>query len=67
MVKFNLRIPEDLYEKAKAAAAADDRSLNSWLITLVRQAVSPGQMSDRSDGDPAIPASQCASGHSPRP
>ncbi|WP_405971976.1 toxin-antitoxin system HicB family antitoxin [Streptomyces sp. NBC_00988] len=28
----------DLYAKAKALAAADDRSLNSWLVSLVRRA-----------------------------
>ncbi|MGW0832003.1 toxin-antitoxin system HicB family antitoxin [Streptomyces prunicolor] len=39
MIKLNLRLPDDLYVKAKALAAADDRSLNSWLVSLVRHAV----------------------------
>lgn len=39
MKHVNLRLPDDLRERAKAAAAADDRSLNSWLIAVVRRAV----------------------------
>lgn len=35
----NLRLPDDLHERAVAAAAADDRSLNSWLIVAVRRAI----------------------------
>jgi len=38
MIKLNLRFPDDLYAKAKTLAAADDRSLNSWLVSLVRRA-----------------------------
>lgn len=34
----NLRLPDDVHEKAVAAAAADDRSLNSWLVAIVRRA-----------------------------
>ncbi|MCX4697258.1 toxin-antitoxin system HicB family antitoxin [Streptomyces sp. NBC_01352] len=43
MTKLNLRLPDDLYTKAKALAAADDRSLNSWLVSLVRRAVEDGE------------------------
>ncbi|WP_151476032.1 toxin-antitoxin system HicB family antitoxin [Streptomyces albicerus] len=39
MTKLNLRLPDDLYAKAKALAATDDHSLNSWLVSLVRRAV----------------------------
>ncbi|SED48577.1 HicB family protein [Streptomyces sp. 3213] len=39
MIKLNLRLPDDLYAKAKALAATDDRSLNSWLVSLVRRTV----------------------------
>jgi predicted HicB family RNase H-like nuclease len=39
MKHVNLRLPDDLHEQAKAAADADDRSLNSWLVSLVRRAV----------------------------
>jgi predicted HicB family RNase H-like nuclease len=36
----NLRLPDDVHAAAVAAADADDRSLNSWLIAVVRQAAS---------------------------
>lgn len=39
MVNFTFRIPEDLYAKLKALAAADDRSVNAELLYLVRRAV----------------------------
>ena len=39
MKHLNLRLPDDLHERAKAAAAVDDRSLNSWLVAAVRRAV----------------------------
>lgn len=39
MIKLNLRLPDDLYAKAKTLAATDDRSLNSWLVSLVRRTV----------------------------
>jgi len=51
----NLRLPDDVHALAIAAADADDRSLNSWLIAVVRRAAvsvdaeSPG-------GDSATPA-----------
>ncbi|MFJ6837175.1 YlcI/YnfO family protein [Streptomyces sp. NPDC091209] len=43
MKHVNLRLPDDLHEQAKTAAEADDRSLNSWLISLVRRAVADGE------------------------
>ncbi|MDQ1026563.1 putative HicB family RNase H-like nuclease [Streptomyces umbrinus] len=43
MIKLNLRLPDDLYARTKALAAADDRSLNSWLVSLVRRAVEEGE------------------------
>ncbi|MCH5671603.1 YlcI/YnfO family protein [Streptomyces gilvus] len=39
MKHVNLRLPDDLHEKARDAAEADDRSLNSWLVAVVRRAV----------------------------
>jgi len=39
----NLRLPDDVHEMAVAAAAADDRSLNSWLIAIVRRATGENQ------------------------
>ncbi|MEU8802353.1 Arc family DNA-binding protein [Spirillospora sp. NPDC048819] len=67
MIKFNFRLPEDLYDRAKAAAQADDRSLNSWLVSLVRHAVEQGATPDHLDGDPATPDPPRGSRHSTRP
>ncbi|MFI6008253.1 YlcI/YnfO family protein [Streptomyces sp. NPDC051243] len=68
MIKLNLRLPDDLYDTAKALAAADDRSLNSWLVAAVRRAVEASGTPDRPDGDPATtPAPLRRSGHSSRP
>lgn len=39
----NLRLPDDLHELAVSAASDDDRSLNSWLISVVRRAVEPDE------------------------
>lgn len=39
MKHVNVRLPDDLHEQAKAAAAADDRSLNSWIIATLRRSV----------------------------
>ncbi|MGO1791704.1 MAG: Arc family DNA-binding protein [Micrococcaceae bacterium] len=63
----NLRLPDDVHEQAVSAAADDDRSLNSWLISVVRRAAAAGDTPDRPDGDPATPAPLRGSGHSPRP
>ncbi|MBX9394852.1 Arc family DNA-binding protein [Streptomyces sp. TRM72054] len=67
MIKLNLRLPDDLYDTAKALAAADDRSLNSWLVAAVRRAVEASGTPDHPGGDPAAPAPLRGSGHSPRP
>ncbi|MFC9915719.1 Arc family DNA-binding protein [Streptomyces sp. NPDC059862] len=67
MIKFNFRMPDDLYESAKVAAAADDRSLNSWLVAVVRRAVQSGETPNRPEGDSATPAPLRGSGNSPRP
>lgn len=63
----NLRLPDDVHEMAVAAAAADDRSLNSWLIAVVRRAAAPDEVPSRPGGDSAIPDPPLGSGHSPRP
>ncbi|MGQ4393769.1 YlcI/YnfO family protein [Streptomyces violaceoruber] len=34
----NVRFPDDVHQAAVDAAAADDRSLNSWLVAVVRRA-----------------------------
>ncbi|MFK4104460.1 toxin-antitoxin system HicB family antitoxin [Streptomyces sp. NPDC019531] len=63
----NLRLPDDVHAMAVTAAAADDRSLNSWLISVVRRAIDSGGTPDRPGGAPATPAPLRRSGHSPRP
>ncbi|MGW0755491.1 Arc family DNA-binding protein [Streptomyces sp. NPDC002814] len=55
MIKLNLRLPEDLYAQAKAVAATNDRSLNSWLVSVVRHAVQSGGTPNHPDGEPATP------------
>jgi len=52
----NLRLPDDVHALAVAAAAADDRSLNSWLISVVRRAAESGSTPDRPGGGPATRA-----------
>ena len=63
----NLRLPDDVHEMAVAAAAADDRSLNSWLISVVRRAAESGEPPHRPGSDAATPAPLHGSGHAPRP
>ncbi|MCX4910032.1 Arc family DNA-binding protein [Streptomyces sp. NBC_00878] len=67
MKHVNLRLPDDLHEQARAAADADDRSLNSWLVAVVRRAVTLGKTPNRPEGDSATPAPLRGSGHSPQP
>lgn len=52
----NFRLPDDLHELAVAAAAADDRSLNSWLVAAVRRAVQSQGTPDYLSGEPATSA-----------
>jgi predicted HicB family RNase H-like nuclease len=47
MKHVNLRLPDDLHELAKNAAVADDRSLNSWLVAVIRQAARGEQQTTR--------------------
>jgi hypothetical protein len=37
--RITLRLPEELKAKAERAAAAQDSSLNTWLVQVVRDAV----------------------------
>ncbi|MFE3141171.1 CopG family ribbon-helix-helix protein [Streptomyces scopuliridis] len=66
MVNFTFRIPDDLYADLKTLAAGQDRSVNSELLHLVRQAVGDGT-TNRPDGDSSSPATLRGSGYSPRP
>ncbi|MGY1501801.1 Arc family DNA-binding protein [Streptomyces sp. QTS52] len=63
----NLRLPDDVHEMAVAAATADDRSLNSWLIAVVRRATESSEALNRVGGNSAIPAPLHGSDRSPRP
>ncbi|MFF7550106.1 Arc family DNA-binding protein [Streptomyces canus] len=72
MIKFTLRIPEDLHERLTTQATADRRSLNSELLHLLEvglSTVSPETPNrpDRPGGDSASPAPLRGNGHSPRP
>jgi hypothetical protein len=66
MKHVNLRLPDDLHQQAVAAAAADDRSLNSWLVSVVRRTVAVSETPDRLGVDPTTPAPPRGEGHSPR-
>ncbi len=50
MQKITLRLSDELNDKLKAAAAADDRSVNSYLVALVRSAVDGGETTNRPGG-----------------
>ncbi|MCX4409460.1 Arc family DNA-binding protein [Streptomyces sp. NBC_01764] len=67
MKQVNLRLPDDLHEQARAAAEADDRSLNSWLIAAVRRAVTSDKTPNRPEGDSAAPAPFPGNGQGARP
>ncbi|WP_086002511.1 Arc family DNA-binding protein [Nocardiopsis ganjiahuensis] len=67
MKHVNLRLPDDLHAQAVQAARADDRSLNSWLIALVRRTVEGGETVNRSEGGSPVPGPLRGSGPSPRP
>ncbi|MFL1382246.1 MULTISPECIES: Arc family DNA-binding protein [unclassified Nocardiopsis] len=41
MQKLTLRLPDDLNDKLKEAADRDDRSVNSYLVALIRRTVDP--------------------------
>jgi hypothetical protein len=48
----NLRLPDDIHQRAVEAATDDDRSLNSWLISVIRRAT---ETPTRLDGGSATP------------
>ncbi|WP_017601411.1 Arc family DNA-binding protein [Nocardiopsis lucentensis] len=47
MQKITVRLPDELNEQLKAAAAADDRSVNSYLVALIRRTVGAGETTNR--------------------
>ncbi|WP_329361844.1 Arc family DNA-binding protein [Streptomyces sp. NBC_01483] len=57
MIRFSLRLPEDLHERVTAHAAADRRSLNSQILHLLEIALAaPRTDAGPPGGDPASPA-----------
>ncbi|WP_112469620.1 Arc family DNA-binding protein [Streptomyces triticisoli] len=69
MIKFTLRIPDDLHARLAAQADTDRRSLNSELLHLLEvglSTVSP-ETPNRPGGDSASPVQPRGNGHSPRP
>ncbi|WP_241989804.1 MULTISPECIES: Arc family DNA-binding protein [unclassified Streptomyces] len=46
----NLRLPDDVHSLAVDAATADDRSLNSWLIAVVRRAAKSARTNSEDPG-----------------
>jgi plasmid stability protein len=57
MIRFSLRIPEDLHERVTARAATDRRSLNSEILHLLEIALAdPGTRAGSPGGNPAPPA-----------
>ncbi|MET7334140.1 Arc family DNA-binding protein [Nonomuraea sp. NPDC005650] len=69
MIKFTLRLPEDLHERLAAQAATDRRSLNSEMLHLLEvglDTVSP-ETPNRPGGGSATSAPIRRSGRSLRP
>ncbi|WP_327316821.1 Arc family DNA-binding protein [Streptomyces sp. NBC_01235] len=57
MIRFALRIPEDLHARLTAQAAADRRSINSEILHLLEVALdSPAVSAESPGGDSASPA-----------
>ncbi|WP_149827633.1 Arc family DNA-binding protein [Streptomyces tailanensis] len=54
MIRFSLRIPNDLHERVNARATTDRRSLNSEILHLIEIALSTAGADPASlGGDPA--------------
>ncbi|MGW1784254.1 Arc family DNA-binding protein [Streptomyces sp. NPDC002143] len=68
MIKFTLRLPEDLHQRLIDQAATDRRSVNSEMLHLLEvglTAVAP-ETPNRPGGDSASPAPLRGNGDSPR-
>jgi hypothetical protein len=48
-MEFNLRLPADLYTRLVQLAEAEHRSLQSMLVTILREAVDTQQSQTRQD------------------
>lgn len=58
--RLNLRVPEDVYERAAAAAAGDHRSLNNYVTMLLDRVLPPVQPALFDDDDMPVAASGAA-------
>lgn len=56
MIRFALRIPEDLHSRLTAQAANDRRSVNSEILYLLEVALGAPVGAESPVGDPASPA-----------
>ncbi|MGP3967605.1 Arc family DNA-binding protein [Streptomyces sp. 6N223] len=65
MVNFNLRLPDDVHEAVKAAAAREGRSQHGQILWYLRLATGLSETPNRPDGDSAASAPLRGSGHSP--
>ncbi|MBV6699411.1 Arc family DNA-binding protein [Kitasatospora aureofaciens] len=67
MIKFTLRIPDDLHDRITVQAATDRRSLNSEMLHLLEVALTTvsTETPDRLDGDSATPDPLRGKPHSP--
>ncbi|WP_406161378.1 Arc family DNA-binding protein [Streptomyces canus] len=69
MIKFTLRIPDDVHSRLIAQAETDRRSLNSEMLYLLEVGLGAvsSETPNRPGGDSAPPAPLRGNGHSPRP
>lgn len=56
MIRFALRLPEDLHAQLVAQAAFDRRSINSEILHLLETALTAVEATHRPDGDPSTGA-----------
>jgi plasmid stability protein len=57
MIRFALRLPDDLHARLVSQAAADRRSINSEILHLLEAALSTAGVNDESpSGDSSSPA-----------
>lgn len=58
MIRFSLRLPDDVHDRIAAQAAKDRRSINSEILHLLETALDALDAADAGSpsGDPATPA-----------
>jgi predicted HicB family RNase H-like nuclease len=40
MATFSIRLPDDLHAAASKLASEEDRSLNNWIVQIIKRAIS---------------------------